>query len=566
MAKEVQENEKRNKASGIGVRLNRGYLIVIVMMIISGVVGIIGLFLLNRGMNNFVNGSNLADTAVKYCRIDVNIAARNVREMLLNEDTSKWPAYRAKVEEKTEAIGEQLEILKQTKMLEESVVQEYEAKLDAWCVIGFEIMDLIEAGKHDEAKEQIVTRCAPALEEVINLGIKMDEMTNQLMNESVQAAATIFMGATVAIVALVVLAVITAKRVGNQIISSITEPLKEVEGVSRQLAKGNLRVNISYEGADEIGSMASNLEDAIRTLRSYVEDISSHMQQFCRGDFRVQPQSEWLGDFMAILQSFKDFEKNMAQTVKGIQAAADQVDSGAGQVSQSANELAQGASDQASITEELIATVETISQQVSDNAQNAKSISKDVENAGIAIDNSNMKMQEMVESMDEIDQTSRQISKIIDTINSIASQTNLLALNASIEAARAGEAGRGFAVVADQVSVLAAQSAEAAKESNVLIESSVEAVAKGMIIAKDTAKQLEEVADVARAVTAEVSRVADALEAQTEAFEQINSGVEHINDVVQTNSATSEECAAASEEMSSQASMLAELVEQFKVE
>ena len=91
-------------------------------------------------------------------------------------------------------------------------------------------------------------------------------------------------------------------------------------------------------------------------------------------------------------------------------------------------------------------------------------------------------MQEMLQSMEEIGESSKQIRQIIDTINSIASQTNLLALNASIEAARAGEAGRGFAVVADQVSLLAAQSAQAAKESNVLIASSLAAVEKGHFI------------------------------------------------------------------------------------
>ena len=86
-----------------------------------------------------------------------------------------------------------------------------------------------------------------------------------------------------------------------------------------------------------------------------------------------------------------------------------------------------------------------------------------------------------------------------------------------------------------------------------------------MVIANETAQQLEAVAESTKVVTVEVGRVAEALEAQTEAFKQINAGVEHINDVVQTNSATSEECAAASEQMSSQASMLDELVSQFRV-
>ena len=160
---------------------------------------------------------------------------------------------------------------------------------------------------------------------------------------------------------------------------------------------------------------------------------------------------------------------------------------------------------------------------------------------------------------------SMEIGKIIATINDIASQTNLLALNASIEAARAGEAGRGFSVVADQVSVLAAQSSDAAKESTSLIGTSVKAVEKGMVIADETAQKLKRVVDDSKSITEEVSHVASDLEAQTDAIMQIDDGVVHINDVVKTNSQAAEESASASQEMSSQAESLEGLIRRFKV-
>lgn len=151
------------------------------------------------------------------------------------------------------------------------------------------------------------------------------------------------------------------------------------------------------------------------------------------------------------------------------------------------------------------------------------------------------------------------------TIENISGQTNLLALNASIEAARAGEAGKGFAVVANQVNQLADQSAQAAKESAALIETSVKAVEKGMVIAGETATQLEGVAENSKMITEEVTNIAETLETQTAEIQQINEGIEQINDVVQTNSATSEECAAASHEMSNEAENLREMIRKFKV-
>ncbi len=546
-------------------KLNFGYAVVIGLMVISGIFSIVGLGMLFGSFNNYVNGSQKADTAVKMCRIDINIAARNLREMALNKDTGTYSNYEETIESYLDSMNNELKTLKSTGVIDDALYQDYEDTLTVWGETLYSIMNEIKAGNTESAAERILNECAPALTELVTKSIQLDGITDAEKSESIRMIQIVVAASSCFIILFIVAAVILAMRIGKKISESIILPIQQIEEATNELAAGNLHSTLDYHSEDEMGVLAHNLRKSIDILSSYVNDIARAMKEFSSGNFNVQAEVEWKGDFVGILDSFMSFERSMSDTVKGIQRVADQVKNGAEQVAASSMDLAQGATDQAGVTEELTATVEGISERVSQNAESAKSISKKVDDSGIEIDNSNKKMQEMLVSMNEIDRSSREISKIIATINDIASQTNLLALNASIEAARAGEAGKGFAVVADQVSVLAAQSAEAAKESTALIETSVKAVEKGKIIADETAEQLRNVVAGSRIITDEVNDVAAALKEQTTYIAQIIEGVDHINDVVQTNSATSEECAAASQEMSSQAETLEGLIRKFKV-
>lgn len=546
-------------------KLLTGYAVVIGIMILSGIFSIVGTLMSYGNLNNYVNKAQRADTAVKNCRINTNIAARNIREMVLNEDTSTYEDYRATVEGKLLDINTELETLKKTGIIDDEIREEYVSALTDWGNIAVEIMDKIEAGNRDEAANQILTVCAPALNDVTTTIQEMDEITDVQKEAAIRRSLISTIICVVFVVLFIVIASVLAVKLGKHIVASILTPLGEIETVAQELSAGNLHSNLDYHSEDEIGSLAHSLRKSIRILGSYVDDISRAMKEFSNGNFDVQPEVKWRGDFIGILDSFMMFEESMSETVRDIHQVAQQVSNGAEQVAASSMDLAEGASEQAAVTEELSATIMNVSERVLQNAENAKEISKKVDNLGMEIVNSNGKMREMVDSMNEINNSSQEISKIIATINDIASQTNLLALNASIEAARAGDAGKGFAVVANQVSVLAAQSAEAAKESTALIESSVSAVEKGMVIADETADQLGNVVTGSKVITNEVNKVAEALAAQTSAITQINTGVDQINSVVQTNSATSEECAAASQELSGQSDTLEKLIDKFKV-
>lgn len=562
-----QESMMKKKLENMHLkeRIDYGYRKVITMMLISGLLSVVIIGVLFANMMHYVENVNVADQAVKICRINVNAAARNIREMALNEDTSSYDNYEQTVKRLLSEVDSELQILKKTEVLSDENYEEYATALSDWGKIGYSIIEEIKNGNDENATDAILNNCTPALNKVVEIAIKLDELTDEASSETVRNMVVCTVAGFVVIIVCLVFAFTLTRKTSKRVLETILEPLHAIEDVAMELTEGNLHSTLEYHSDDEIGKLAHSMRKSIRILGTYVNDIDRSMKLFSEGNFDVHPEVEWRGDFVGILNSFMAFQASMAGTIKGIQNVSNEVSGAAEQVASSSNDLADGATNQAAVVEELTATVTGVSEQVEKNSQSAKEISVKVDELGNAISESNGKMHEMVDSMHEISEASKEIDKIITTINEIASQTNLLALNASIEAARAGEAGKGFAVVANQVNVLADQSAQAAKESATLIETSVKAVEKGMVIAGQTAAQLEEVAENSKLITTEVTNIAETLETQTTEIKQINEGIEQINDVVQTNSATSEECAAASQEMSSEAESLREMIRKFKV-
>jgi methyl-accepting chemotaxis protein len=546
-------------------KLRIGFGLLIGFMLIMAVLSVFGVYMLDSSAKSLVTESESANAAIKTCRIDTNKAAREVREMALNQDPSSNAKYKEVFETALTDVDAQLKTLKGTGVLEEDAYQEYAEALTSWANDAYEIVNTLEAGDTDGAIDMIFDKCVPALDEMSELALSLESVIEDEVSSQIKTCQAVFYTCVIVIVVIAIASLIFSLFISRTIQNSITEPLSQIENCALELTRGNLHTDLEYESEDELGDLAHNLRKATAILSSYVDDISMTMGEFASGNFDVEPTVEWKGDFVGILDSFKSFEKNMSETVHGMQDVALHVETDAEQVSATSMELAQGAIEQASVMQQFTATIENVSDQVSINAKYAKKISQQVEGVGGEIIVTTEKMTDMVNSMNEIEKSSLQIRQIIDTINEVASQTNLLALNASIEAARAGESGRGFAVVANHVTELAAQTSAAALESTKLIEDSIAEVSRGMQITEEISKQQSTVAENTKSIVSEVNNIADTLNAQQESFVQLNEGVNQINNVVLTNTATSQQCAANSQEMNTQADMLGQLIARFKV-
>ena len=550
----------------IRTKLLATFMLVIILFIGTVAIAIYGLQANANKYSEFYNVEYKVTNNIMSMRRGLQIIVKDLAFITIESDESKKESYQDELQTELTALEENAYWLFENFTGDSQLLDSFSDSIQKAMELQENVITTSETDNL-EAQRILLEEYQPLVQEAVNTLIQISAVEEKTAEDNFLSTVDMQELLVAAQIGMAVVALIITILLSTYLTRSITKPLRQLETAADKIVNGNFDISVTYESKDELGSLTKSFKNMTFILETVISDASRLLSEMADGNFDVRTNAEerYVGSLQSLLLSIRKLNKDLSITLGQINQSADQVASGSGQVSNGAQALAQGATEQAASVEELASTITNISYQVKSTADNAMEARSKSNTAGGEAEICNNQMHDMMDAMEEIARSSNEISKIIKTIEDIAFQTNILALNAAVEAARAGEAGKGFAVVAEEVRSLASKSSVASKNTAELIESSVNAVTRGTKLANSTAESLVQVVNHVRSASTKVDEIANAAEEQAGAIEQVTLGVDQISRVVQTNSATAEESAAASQELSEQASTLKSLVAKFKL-
>lgn len=552
-------------------RLNKGFSLITIVCCIALVLCDIAIFAMSSQYEHAMSSYGFSQGDIGKAMVTFSEARSSLRAVISYKSTTEINSEKKEYQTKKQLFDTYLSEVEKSMVTKEGK-ESYAnivSKLDDYWNMSDSILKMAatsDLAASENAQKQEYEVLGPKYDELYN---DMKELMDLNVNmgddlEDILFVIKIVLGVLVLVI--IGGSIMTSKRIGAKIADQIEKPVADLAERLKKFAQGDLDSPFPEQNnEDEIAFMNDVAKEMAANLNLIISDLSRLMSLMADGNFAISTEIEdkYVGKFVELLESIRNMNRKMDSTLRHVEESAEQVTAGSENLAQSAQDLAEGATEQAGAVEQLQATMSTITEQVADTVNNLNDTSRKAESYAKSADSSKTDMRELMEAMQRISETSKKIENIISDIESIASQTNLLSLNAAIEAARAGEAGKGFAVVAEQIRMLADESAKSAVDTRTLIEGALNEIEEGNQVAQKAADSMETVVQGINDISDTSKMLSENSNQQIAALREAEKGIEQISEVVQSNSAASEECSATSEELSAQAEAMNELTAQF---
>lgn len=552
-------------------RLNKGFSLITIVCCIALVLCDIAIFAMSSQYEHAMSSYRFSQGDIGKAMVTFSEARSSLRAVISYKSTTEINSEKKEYQTKKQLFDTYLSEVEKSMVTKEGK-ESYAnivSKLDDYWNMSDSILKIdstSDPAACENAQKQEYEVLGPKYDELYN---DMKELMDLNVNmgddlEDILFVIKIVLGVLVLVI--IGGSIMTSKRIGAKIADQIEKPVADLAERLKKFAQGDLDSPFPEQNnEDEIAFMNDVAKEMAANLNLIISDLSRLMSLMADGNFAISTEIEdkYVGKFVELLESIRNMNRKMDSTLRHVEESAEQVTAGSENLAQSAQDLAEGATEQAGAVEQLQATMSTITEQVADTVNNLNDTSRKAESYAKSADSSKTDMRELMEAMQRISETSKKIENIISDIESIASQTNLLSLNAAIEAARAGEAGKGFAVVAEQIRMLADESAKSAVDTRTLIEGALNEIEEGNQVAQKAADSMETVVQGINDISDTSKMLSENSNQQIAALREAEKGIEQISEVVQSNSAASEECSATSEELSAQAEAMNEMTAQF---
>ena len=289
----------------IGMRLGLGFGLMIVLMLTIIILALNRLSSINNIIDSMVEDSIPRTEFANNVIDNVNITARALRNMLLEDNKEDMQKEVSRIEEAEKKSSEYMDKLEKSVKSDKDkefikTIKETEAAYDP---LMDQVKKLAMEGHKKEATELLFGKLRPIQAkymEAIDSMIQYE--TKETKNEGDEAEKTYHTVRNI-LIGTAVISILLAVGIALWIVRSITKPISECINSANKLAAGDTNVQLDSKRKDETGQLMASMSTMVDSIKSLIADANMLSKAAIEGKLATRADAtKHQGDFRKIVE------------------------------------------------------------------------------------------------------------------------------------------------------------------------------------------------------------------------------------------------------------------------